>query len=302
MEPDPELAVVYGIFAVRQARAAGFGRAEIERLVRRGTWMRCGGGVLAVAGREEKATDPLVHAALRAGPQAVVGFASAAHLHGWDVFDRPPVPQLVTPLNGARERAYRTDLAPGDVEVQGILRATTPQRTALDIAATSAFASSVIALDSGLRKGRLTKQALNDYFEQSRRTGVGAARLAIDFADPQSGSVPETEARLVFASAGLPSPTSQYVVRTEGRFFALDFGWEEAMLGAEIDGRRYHSAAPEFQDDRTKQNLVQLDGWLILRYTVADIRDHPDRVVAQLRRGLSRVSVQKRQHKRTALS
>ena len=54
LEPDPELAVEYGIFSVRQAHAAGFGRAEVERLVRRGTWVRRGQGVLAIAFRSEQ--------------------------------------------------------------------------------------------------------------------------------------------------------------------------------------------------------------------------------------------------------
>ena len=97
LEPDPELAVAYGIFSVRQARAAGYSRADIERQVRRGGWNRLERGVLLAAGRELRPGDDLVLALLRAGPGAVAGFESAAFVHGWDAVDRPPKPQLILP-------------------------------------------------------------------------------------------------------------------------------------------------------------------------------------------------------------
>ena len=70
LEPDPEVAVAYGIFSVRQAHNAGFSRAEVERRVRRGRWQRLGHGVLAEAQRQERGTDSLVLALLRAGPRS----------------------------------------------------------------------------------------------------------------------------------------------------------------------------------------------------------------------------------------
>jgi hypothetical protein len=114
------------------------------------------------------------------------------------------------------------------------------------------------------------------------------ARHVLSTVDAGSGSVPESEARLLFASAGLPAPTTQFVVRDGHRFIArLDFAWEEALLAVEIDGFAYHSASGDFQRDRSRQNIVQLQGWLVLRFTVADIRDNPDEVVAQIRSALA---------------
>jgi hypothetical protein len=275
VEPDPELAVAYGIFSVSQARAAGYSRADIERLIYRGHWVRCGQGVLAAAAREPLATDDVVLALLRAGPKAVLGFASAAQIHGWDA-SPPAHPQLIP-------GAFRF-LAEDDTELRGIVRLTTPGRTALDLAATLPFDQAVVMLDSGLRSDRLTYGELARTFAASHRRGVRAARNALAFADPKCGSVAETEARLLFARDGLPPPVSQHVV---GRF-RLDFAWEFAFLGAEIDGFQYHSANGDFQRDRTRQNAVQLDGWLVLRFTVWDIRHDPQKVVAEVRRGLAR--------------
>ena len=169
-----------------------------------------------------------------------------------------------------------------EIELHGLVRVTSPLRTALDIAAAAHFDEAVIALDSGMRTDRLTKDQLTRYFDLAHRPRVREARRALVFADELSGSVPESEARLLFARAGLPIPTTQFVVRDGDTVVALDFAWEAEQVGAEIDGFRYHSGDKAFQDDRTKQNWVQLDGWLILRFTVVDIREHPERVIAQI--------------------
>lgn len=289
LEPDPELAVAYGIFSVRQARAAGYGRADVERHVRRGLWFRRGKGVLVASGRIVQRYDHLVLALLEAGPGAVIGFESAAALHGWDLRVQPTRPQLIIPLNRTGGGGYRSHLNREDVELWSVVPVSIPRRTALDVAASAPFDDAVVALDSGMRCQQLALADLTQLFDSSHRLGIAAARLALSSVDPRSGSVPETEARLLFARAGLPAPVTQYVIRDGHRFVArIDFGWEFALLAAEIDGFAYHSKGGDFQRDRSKQNEAQLTGWLVLRFTVADIRDRPDRVVAEIWRGLRR--------------
>jgi Protein of unknown function (DUF559) len=289
LEPDPELAVEYGLFSVRQARAAGFNRADIERHVRRGSWNRRARGVLEVSGRAAEPHDELLLAVLAAGQGAVVGFHSAAHVLGWDLPQPIRYPQLILPPTVTSGRGYRCDLQTEDVLLLGVLPITVPAQTALDIAATDDFESAVIILDSALRSKQVTVRKLRARFRSSSRHGVVAARHALASADPASGSVAESEARLLFARAGLPAPVSQFVVRAGGRFVArVDFTWDAARLVVEIDGFQYHSAAGDFQRDRTRQNAVQLEGWLVLRFTLADIRNNQDLVVAQIRRALCR--------------
>jgi hypothetical protein len=290
LEPDPELAVDYGLFSVRQARAAGFSRADIERQVRRGSWNRRERGLLELSGRAAQPHDELLLAVLVAGQGAVVGFHSAAHVLGWDLPRPAQHPQLVLPPTVTSGRGYRGELQIEDVVLLGVLPITVPVQTALDIAATDDFEAAVVILDSALRSKQVTVRKLRARFSSSSRHGVVAARRALASADRASGSVAESEARLLFAREGLPAPVSQFVVRASGRFVArLDFTWEEALLAVEIDGFKYHSAAGDFQSDRTKQNAVQLEGWLVLRFTVADIRDNPHLVVAQIRRALGRL-------------
>jgi hypothetical protein len=291
LEPDPELAVAYGLFSVRQARAAGHSRADIERQIRRGTWNRRTRGVLERSERTSHPHDHLLLAVLTGGPQAVVGFLSAAEVFGWDLRHPPTHPQLVGPVDSSDGAGYRSRLEREDVVLVGVLPVTSPSRTALDIAATCDYENAVIILDSALRSKQVSLEELESKFRGSRRTGVRAARLALASADPKSGSIPESEARLLFARAGLPAPETQYELRDGSRFVAcVDFAWEDALLVVEIDGFKYHSAVGPFQGDRTKQNAVQLQDWLVLRFTVADIRDNPALAVAQVWAGLRRRS------------
>ncbi len=288
LEPDPELAVAYGLFSVRQAAAAGYSGADIKRYLRRGRWTRLERGILLGAGRPLRPHDAVVLALLRAGRGAVAGFETAAAIHGWDAFESPLPPRLIVPPNNRYPGGYRTVLRPDETQLSGIVLVTVATRTALDIAGQADYCRAVVALDSALRSGNVRAEDLVRVFGSARGRGVSAARKALAAADPRCGSPAETEARLLFASAGLPAPVSQYRVQFQGGVAYLDFAWEAARLGAEIDGFKYHSAAGAFQHDRVRQNGVQLEDWLILRFTLHDLRVDSDRTVSELWRGLKR--------------
>ena len=182
-----------------------------------------------------------------------------------------------------RVDVYRTDLDSVEVLVCGVLVVTTPTRTALDVASTFPLEEAVIALDSAYRTAGVSPDELDAVFGASHRRGVQNARKALALADPRSGSVPESEARLLFARAGLPAPELQLEVYADGAFIArVDFGWVLERLAVEIDGFAYHSAGGAFQRDRDRQNALVSAGWKVLRFTVSDLRDRPEYVVAQI--------------------
>lgn len=287
LTPDSELAVSYGLFSIRQAREAGIGRAELERGLRTGRWERAARGVLVTAGRESRPGDDLVLASLKAGPGAVVGFESAAQVHGWDLLHEPKVPRLIVGPEG--HGGYRTALDDSDVMLSGPVLISTPARTALDIACDVRGESAVVAIDGALRSRTVSMSELTNTFDASLRRGIRAGRRVLAQCDPLSGSVPETQARLLFARAGLPPPVSQLGVWIEGkRLVRVDFGWLEQMVLVEIDGFGPHTTATAFQVDRTRQNGLAYEGWLILRFTVHDIRFNQDYVVFQVGRALER--------------
>jgi very-short-patch-repair endonuclease len=54
----------------------------------------------------------------------------------------------------------------------------------------------------------------------------------------------------------------------------------------EGDSREWHGDEYTFQADRERDNLAQLAGWRILRFTWHDVTRKPDYVVSSIRRGL----------------
>ena len=232
-------------------------------------------------------------AVLRAGPGAVAASDSAAEVHGWDLPAPPEKPKLIVPL-GSRSYpgAYRAALPADDVMVAGVLPVTTPVRTGLDIAASATIDHSVTVLDSALRSGTVSPAQLHEYFNSSARRGARAARRALGLTDPGSGSVPESQARLLFWRAQLPPPVTQHPIYVDGVFIARpDFVWLAAKLVIEIDGFRYHSAFGDFQRDRDRQNALVQAGWTVLRFTVYDIRNRQPYVIAQVLTALTAAGV-----------
>ncbi|HVE99451.1 MAG TPA: DUF559 domain-containing protein [Mycobacteriales bacterium] len=82
--------------------------------------------------------------------------------------------------------------------------------------------------------------------------------------------------------AGLPAPAQNYPLRLDGRQLWIDVCYPALRIAIEIDGKAYHLLSEDWEDDLDRQNLVVLDGWLVLRFTGRAIRRHPDRVAAQV--------------------
>ena len=64
--------------------------------------------------------------------------------------------------------------------------------------------------------------------------------------------------------------------------FHIDAAWPELKLAVELDGRAAHSTPRNFERDRRKQNALILDGWIVLRFTHNQLRNHDDRVAREL--------------------
>jgi len=100
----------------------------------------------------------------------------------------------------------------------------------------------------------------------------------------------ESEARLVFIEARLPTPELQYrIVDRYGRAWRVDFAWPDAMVVAEYDSVEWHLSRTALLHDRLKTARLQECGWTSIPMTVDDIRrdsvDLVDRVNYHLHSG-----------------
>lgn len=294
---DDLIAAQYGVISRRQLINAGIGLGVINHRMRTGALVPVDRGVYRARMAPPSVEQSLMAAVLGIGGAAVVSHQSAAHL--WGLLNRrPEQPHVTTSAGRWRPKPFHvhrsTDLADSHItSVRGI-PTTTPARTVVDLGA-SAPRMAVGAFNQVLRDRLVTlnefETLLGDIGRQGR-AGVGVIRRLVEERAKWVGtneSALEDEFRRIVDKALLPIPVAQYEIRDDwgvliGR---VDFAYPERRLVIELDGYRFHSDPEAFARDRNRQNRLLLAGYRILRYTAIDLRQNPDRVVADLVRSLA---------------
>ena len=64
----------------------------------------------------------------------------------------------------------------------------------------------------------------------------------------------------------------QFEVRTRAGLFRLDLALPELKIAIEYDGREVHDREDAFVNDRRRQNALVAEGWVVLRFSAADLR------------------------------
>ena len=73
-----------------------------------------------------------------------------------------------------------------------------------------------------------------------------------------------------------------------GHPYFVDIGFPEINLAVEIDGREFHTAAADFENDRWRQNDLVNAGWRVLRFTARMLEEAPHLVLAAITEALAR--------------
>jgi very-short-patch-repair endonuclease len=97
----------------------------------------------------------------------------------------------------------------------------------------------------------------------------------------------ESVLRWLIHDGGLPMPELQFPVRDTGGIVvaAADMAWPEHKVLVEFDGD-VHRERKTFVRDRRRQNRIVVAGWIVLRFTSADVYGDPQGVLSQIRRAL----------------
>jgi hypothetical protein len=284
-----------GVITRAEALALGMAPATLARRVRTGQLVKVGHGIYVLPGvlRTERS---LLRAATRA-LGAVASHESAARLHGLDGLD-PRRVSVSVPIR----RTHRfdgvivhqiTDLTPDDItEVDGI-PVTTPSRTIIDLAAVLPEGKLAEIVDQAVRRNLVSYESLSEHLESLARRGKPGVSKLRRVLEPRLGGTFVTDSTLesrllqVLSDGGLPRPDTQYrppwLKRVNGR---VDLAYVEAEVIIEGDSLKWHGTPEGFQTDRQRDNLAQLAGWIILRFTWEDITKRPAYVVSTVRRAL----------------
>lgn len=290
------LRVNNGVITRREALALGMPASTLSKWVRLGHLVAVSRGTYVQPGVLESEAS-LLRAATRA-LDAVVSHESAARLHGLDVLDGSRVTVSVPVRRSNRFEGVivhqSTDLSKTDTTRILGLPITTPTRTILDLAAVLPSGLLASCLDHAVRMKLTTYEETADALEKTARRGKPGVLKLRAVLKPRLGgnfvadSVLETRLHKVLRSGGLPVPNTQYrpkwLRRVNGR---VDVAYVEHRVIVEGDSQRWHGTPEAFQTDRIRDNLAQLAGWIILRFTWEDIVERPSYVVDTVRKALA---------------
>ena len=258
--------------AITTAQLAGRGISEyqIREMVAEGILQRVARGVYVVCGTDGCWRRSLWVGLLRAGPRSFVCRRSAAALWGLDGVDPGFVDVAVGRGHPRWSGAIRLGAA-AELEVVGVdgIRATTVERTLVDLGSVVPPTIVERSLESALRRNLVTVDRISDVARSARSGGGNAIREVIDRRGVSvlpTESDAETLFNLIARELGLPDPRRQHLVILRGRKYRLDFAWPELRLAVEIDGASAHGLG-ELAADLRRQNQILLDGWLVMRFT-----------------------------------
>ncbi len=223
-------------------------------------------------------------------PGSVISGASAAVLWGLTDLAGPDDPVELTVAPGAARsscpgvRIRRRRLAPELVRDRHGVRVTTPERTAVELAAGLDPVEGVVLLDRFVAEHLATLPGLRAEADAAVGRGCRRARQAATQADGLAGSPQETRLRLLLDHWGMPAPVAQFVVRHGGRFVGrVDFAWPERRVALEYEGA-WHTR--QIAADRRRIEALQAAGWRVLFVTAGDLA-HPAALLTRLAAALA---------------
>jgi hypothetical protein len=220
-------------------------------------------------------------------PGAVIAGVAASAVHGakW-VADEIPI-EVVASGRAQRGLIVRYDsLAADEVTTVAGMRVTTPARTAFDLARRLPRSEAVARMDALMNARPFSVEDVSLLAKRHRGArGQRRLRVALPLVDGGAESPKETWLRLLFIDAGLPRPTTQFIIYDElGRYVRrIDMCWEGYRVGAEYDGEQHLTSRGQYvKDVRTTRVLQRLD-WHVIHVIK---EDRGADIVAQARSAL----------------
>ncbi|CCG01701.1 DUF559 domain-containing protein [Blastococcus saxobsidens] len=263
----------------RQVLDSYVGRRHLIRVFPRVYRLRDGG---------EDDVTTLRAALLHAGPAAALSHTTALAVWGLRELDRPlhlTVDQSVKRAGAPGllvHRRLRFDPASTQcVQRRGLLVTALP-RTVIDSWPLLPLPERrPLALDLSNR-GLVTAKNLSEALaERPNVAGRRGLRQAIDLIADGCRSELEAHGVLnVFRHRSLPPSVGQYQVQLPTHRIRLDRAWPEVKLAVELDGAQHHTAPSDRRKDLARDRELAALGWIVLRFTYADVLRDPEGVRA----------------------
>jgi very-short-patch-repair endonuclease len=288
----------FGLFTRAQANSLGFSNRWLQRQIKSGLLTQEYFDVFRFAAVPPSFHQQLMAVCLRAPGKVWVTHRGAGGF--WDLDEVPRNVVEVTSLVDMRvdQRKvllHRTkDMLKTDVTRVMALPVTTVHRTLIDLGAVLDRDSVEVALECALRRRITTIDRLGrrlDVIGRNGRRGAGVLKAILAAREP---GAPPTDSALevrfiqLLRWGKLPLPLRQRVVR-DGRGFVarVDFEYVELGLVIEVDSRRHHLRADEWERDLRRRNRLTTAGKRVLHVTHQRMERDPQGLIDEIARALA---------------
>lgn len=273
-------------------RSAGVTRAALSWRTSRGRLARPHRGIYRSQAGAPDLLDRIRDALLVAPAQAVVGFHTAAALHGFGVVTSRTVHLMVPAGAPFPQRpgitVHQVAVPIGEPQLTLGVPCAPPERCAVDLARTVRRADAITVLDAAMRAGACPIDSLQrEVARHDGLRGVRHVRELVTLADGRAECRQESQLRLILHDARLRGFEPQVEVYDgDGRpCYRLDLADRARRVGVEYDGAS-HLDRVRLRTDRNRHNWLASRGWIMRYFTDHDLYHRPDRIVAVVRETL----------------
>lgn len=236
-------------------------------------------------------------ALLDARPGAVATALSAARIHGVPGYERRSVVQVLAKRGGSHDlcsgQLHETFWLPSHhrTTVQG-LDVVSVRRLPFELAPIVHPSQLRWVIDFCMNERGLEVETLALTVAELCRSGrPGSAEMRLQVEDLSPGYVPPNTVlaakfRDLCVAHGLPTGEAEIHVGDDRWIGRVDVRYALERVLFELDSRRWHKTRDGFESDRQRTNDLVLAGWRVFRITWRMLHDHPEKVVALVRRAL----------------
>ena len=292
----------HGVFSRDEARDLGCSDGLLYRLGARDEIERVFPRVYRFVSAPTTWTQRAKATTLFAGENSWLSHRSAAsHL---DMIDwRPSVIEVITTDSvrsrpGLKVRRVR-EIPSSDTRILASIPVTNPHRTLVDLATVLQPDVLERVLDDCLHRGLVELGRIHARIEELGGPGRPSIRDLKKMLSVRGNqlemplTVLENKFLNVLRKGGIEEPETQVSVESDKETkWRLDFAYSGHKVLIEVDGRRYHAARRSQRNDMRRDNVMNVRGWTVLRFTWEDVVHDPQYVLDLVRQALGIVPLE----------
>jgi very-short-patch-repair endonuclease len=280
----------FGLINLTQALAAGLSFQAVRNRVRLGRWERVAPQDYRIRGAPGSWNQDAMCALLWVGKDCALSGRAAAYVHGLEGFRSPAIEISTTRWFRAGCNEWKLKRCDSklleEIEQVGPFHVTSVRKTLLDLAGgiDGKTGRAEKALDHAIREEKTTIGQLWMLHDKEWTRGRRGIAIYREWLKERTGLPPtesDGEIRLwrLLEQSNLKLPLRQYPVQLISRAVRFDFAYPDRLLAIEADSYGWHGDRLAFDNDRKRDAEAGLLGWLVLRFTWAQIRYEPEYVL-----------------------